>query len=92
MIRDVLLRVMQEYPSARESSFEKHPLAGFITREAPTILRTALTLPPEFSVVGSAGKGNWVAGPWIAVLDSLVTESAPQTFEEFLALYRKTGQ
>jgi 5-methylcytosine-specific restriction protein A len=80
MIGSTLRRVLGEYLTARESPFAGNPLAQFIARDAPAAVRDSAILDPEFSVVGSPGKGNWVTGPWIAVLDPIVTDSAQEGY------------
>lgn len=80
MIRPALTRILSDYPSARNSPFVGHPLAHFISNEAPEMVRKSVSLAPGLEVVGSAGKGNWVDGPWIAILDALVTGSAQEGY------------
>src|SRR5262245_39108405 len=76
MLRDAFERVMSEFPMARTAPFGAHPLARYITKELPRMIEDAVALPEGFSVEGSAGKGNWVEGPWVAIFDSLATEGA----------------
>lgn len=77
MLRETLVRIGMEYPSARQQVFSAHPTAQFIRSEAVLALQDALgTLTPGLMCKGSAGAGNWADVPWLAVFDPMVTESA----------------
>lgn len=72
-------RVLSEYPAAMKEEFAGHAVARFV-REGlrDEVLRW---LPSKrYSAKASAGQGNWVGAPWLAVFDVLVTESAQQGF------------
>jgi 5-methylcytosine-specific restriction protein A len=76
MIREALLRVLNEFEEAREEPFRDHPLATWMRTTLPQAFRDAVPEAEQFAVVASAGKGNWVKGPWVAFFDPIVTETA----------------
>jgi 5-methylcytosine-specific restriction protein A len=80
-IREDLLQVLQSYPAAKLESFSGHATAQFVRRGLPSSIRNALPAADELLLVkGSAGQANWVRGPWVAIFNRLVTESAQRGF------------
>ncbi len=80
-IREELLAVLENYQEARKDAFKDHPMAQRIRVVFPTTVGSVF--PADDSLifaVGSPGKGNWVSGPWVAVFDRLVTQSAQNGF------------
>jgi len=73
-LRDMILKVLQEYSNARNESFTGHPLANLIRREIPRELER-ITGDERYLVRGSAGQGNWATIPWIAVMDPQITDT-----------------
>src|SRR5688572_6703241 len=69
-------RTLEEYPAASSQSMKDAPLADFIRREVPDLIRGAVNLGDRYKVEGSPGKGNWARTPWICVFDRLVTTTA----------------
>lgn len=78
MIREVLLRVMTEFEAARQEPFPGHPLASWMRDVLPRMFEDAIPEAEPFLVVASAGKGNWVHGPWVAFFDPIITETAQE--------------
>ncbi len=76
-LREMLMRIMTEYPSAKNQALEGHPLAGFVRREATQVVEEGLgdTLA-GLIVEGSPGQGNWAAVPWISIFDPAITTTA----------------
>src|SRR4029453_2789488 len=80
LLRDLLVRVLANYPTAAKDSLEKHPLAIFI-RDAPALdLMPLLNDQESYKVEGSPGQGNWAKVPWISIFDLLVTDSAQRGY------------
>jgi 5-methylcytosine-specific restriction protein A len=75
-----LIRIGKEYPNAREQPLRAHPLAEFIKKELPETIAPALLGFDGFRAEGSPGKGNWAKAPWLAVFDSLVTNTAQRGY------------
>jgi 5-methylcytosine-specific restriction enzyme A len=76
-LRETLQRVLIDFPKAKTTSLEAHPLAQFIRDDAETEIFEALgELGGGLLVHGSPGQGNWAVVPWIAVFDPAVTTSA----------------
>ena len=76
-----LLDVLNGYALAKNETFEGHALAQKIRVELPKSIRAAL--PGEdllLLIKGSAGQGAWARGPWAAIFDRLVTNSAQRGF------------
>jgi 5-methylcytosine-specific restriction protein A len=80
-LRDVLLRVGQEFPIARRTSFGANLLGIFVRNDAESELASALgELARGLVCKGSVGAGKWAEVPWLAVFDPLVTTSATRGY------------
>jgi 5-methylcytosine-specific restriction protein A len=80
-LRDTLQKILTDYPLARTSALEGHPLAQFIRGDAELTVTVALGEVGNGLVVqGSPGQGNWAAVPWIAVFDPAITTSATRGY------------
>ncbi len=76
MLREILKRILTEWPNATSEPFADHPLAHAIRQE----LREAISLIlsekyPNYIVSGSAGAGNWANVPWLSILNPEITKS-----------------
>lgn len=80
MLREILTRILTDYPTARRSPLEKHSLAIFIREAPPRELMPLAKEPERYKVEGSPGQGNWAKVPWISVFDLLVTDSAQRGY------------
>ena len=104
MLREAIERVLTEYPIARTKAFKGHALAEFLRHDFPDAVRPlakelAAADGFDYIVEGSAGQGQWVRCPWVAVFDPMVTESAERGFypvylfrEDFTGLYFTLNQ
>lgn len=97
-LRAALELFIQEYPSAMTRPFAKDAVASFISNEVPEIVSSVIQ-NDRYIVEGSAGKGRWALVPWVAVFDSLVTDSAQDGFyivylvkEDFSGVYLSLNQ
>ena len=77
-LSSALTNVLTKYADARESGIysKDHPVVSDF-RAAQTALRASglVASRPTLKVEFSAGKGNWAAVPWIALLDARETET-----------------
>jgi 5-methylcytosine-specific restriction enzyme A len=76
MIRELFLRVFDEYQNAKDDVFAEHPLAYFIRHDFPDVLKTHFQKYPDLIWKASAGQGGWADSPWLAIFDPLVTTTA----------------
>lgn len=74
MLREVLGRILREWPQATKEPFAQHPIAQMVRQELVQAV-SALINPPyhNFKVKGSAGAGNWANIPWLAILNPTIT-------------------
>jgi 5-methylcytosine-specific restriction protein A len=88
MLREPILRVLNEYPSAKSEEFHGHPLADFLRHDFPSQISNLTTDKKRYVCRGSAGRGKWTDCPWTATLNTLVTES-PQRGYYLVYLFRE---
>jgi 5-methylcytosine-specific restriction protein B len=78
-LQQALQRVLGEYAGARRESYDNHPLAQFIRQGIPTGLKTwPACAADRYIVDASAGQGQWVRIPWIAVMDRRITTTVQE--------------
>lgn len=89
---------VEEYPLAASRPFAGDGVANFIRVDVPAIIESIVS-NPRYIVHGSAGQGNWAKVPWVAVYDSLITDSAQDGFyivylvkEDFSGVYLSLNQ
>ena len=80
MIKEAFLRIMREYPKARNKSIANHEIAHLISFELPNLFTSVLDIKSKYSVIGSAGKGKWAACPWIAFYNPIITTTAQKGY------------
>lgn len=73
-------------------------MADFVRSVVPESIESVVD-NPRYTVHGSAGQGNWAKAPWVAVFDSLITDSAQDGFylvylvkEDFSGVYLSLNQ
>jgi 5-methylcytosine-specific restriction protein B len=75
-IRECLTRILEEWPAQRTTSFSGNELARFLCKDfADEVRQVAEKSNSHVVVKASAGKGNWADIPWVAILDSRITNS-----------------
>jgi len=93
LLRELLLKISNEYKEARKQPFKNHPLANFI-RSIPDQILNYGNFPrsyweielgksgtlSKYKIVASPGKGNWTDVPWIAFMDESITTSAEKGY------------
>ena len=59
-MRDLLLRILNEYEQARTEDFKGHVIADYLRKDSrEIIIRAAVLSKDRYLVEGSPGKGNW---------------------------------
>lgn len=72
----LLREPIENYLKQKRLSFAGNPLADQLRHEFPQLISQVLSDQTRYKVVGSPGKGNWTDCPWIAIFDTLVTDTA----------------
>lgn len=76
MIRDIFLRLFNEFSIAKMENFSGHPLAVYIRNEIPKLFEERFGDYSNIIWHASPGQGQWADAPWIAAFNPLITESA----------------
>jgi 5-methylcytosine-specific restriction protein A len=74
----ILREPIENYLPQKQQPFAANHLANQLRKEFPNLITEILPDKTRYKVVGSPGKGNWTDNPWIAILDTLITET-PQS-------------
>ena len=77
-IHEILERVLENYPGARDEPFKGNPLQEIVTRSLRSVVQRVVG--SEWLVDGSVGKGNWADTPWLAVFNPKITTSAQRGY------------
>jgi hypothetical protein len=76
MLRDILKRILTEWPNATQQPFTDHPIAVAIRKELPDKISSIISeIYPSFLISGSAGAGNWANVPWLSILNPEITKT-----------------
>ena len=76
MLREILKRILTEWPKAISEPFADHPLAHAIRQELREAISSILSEKyPNYIISGSAGAGNWANVPWLSILNPEITKS-----------------
>lgn len=78
-LRKVFDKFLNEYVIEKNNDFKGNVLAAFIRGNccAPQIVRNAIGSTDEvYKIKGSVGQSTWVGVPWLAVMNTEITESA----------------
>ncbi len=73
---NILKEPLAQYLSAKECSFKDNNLANRFRHDFPELVASLIPDKERYKVVGSAGHSRWAECPWIAIYDTLITESA----------------
>lgn len=79
-LKDLLKKVVLEYPAVSRDNFKGHPFASYFRSTIPKSVESSLVLPDFYSIKASAGNGAWAKVPWIAIFNKLVTETVTSGF------------
>lgn len=80
MLKTCVEKILLEYPTACKDNFKGHKFASYIKSSIPRSLESSLDLPNIYNIKASAGNGAWATIPWIAVFNTLITESVKSGF------------
>jgi 5-methylcytosine-specific restriction enzyme A len=80
VLRDTILRILDEYTYAKIKPFPGHPLAEFLRHDLPNQLMSLTADKKRYIFRGSAGMSKWTDCPWSASLNTLVSESPQRGF------------
>ena len=59
-MREALIRIINEFRTAKGEVFKKHPLGDYVRNEIPQIMySTGIINTKKYIVTASTGKGNW---------------------------------
>ena len=76
MLRDILKRILTEWPNATQQPFTDHPIAVAIRKELSDKISSIISeIYPSFLISGSAGAGNWANVPWLSILNPEITKT-----------------
>src|SRR5690625_3187582 len=80
-IRSSLLKIMNEYLTAKTEGFSNHPLANFVRRDIPKLFKNLSFIDSDqYEISASVGQGNWAYVPWIAIMNKEVTTSTQRGY------------
>jgi 5-methylcytosine-specific restriction enzyme A len=75
---NILKEPIAEYLTQKNLLFAGNQLADKLRNEYPNLISQILPDKTRYKVAGSPGKGNWTDNPWIAILDTIITDT-PQS-------------
>lgn len=91
MLREILKRILTEWPNAIREAFTNHPLAHVIRQELREAISSILAEEfPHYIISGSAGAGNWANVPWLVILNPAISKTA-QDGIDIVYLFRADG-
>ncbi|MCS0823914.1 DUF3578 domain-containing protein [Cytobacillus firmus] len=80
-LREKLIRIMNQYPSAKREPFGGHSLGPFVRNDVTAVINNLPFIEPsEYVVTGSVGQGNWASVPWIAIMNRKITVSTQRGY------------
>ncbi|GAB3570185.1 DUF3578 domain-containing protein [Spirosoma luteolum] len=77
---NILKEPIENYLSQKKQPFAANQFADKLRNKFPDLIFEIIPDKTRYKVVGSPGKGNWTDNPWIAILDTLITESPQSGF------------
>jgi len=76
MLRNSFQKVLAQYLYEKEENFQNNSLASFRRADIPNLLRKLIEHTERYKIAGSPGQGIWANCPWVAIFDSLITDTA----------------
>ncbi|MFC6860382.1 MrcB family domain-containing protein [Zunongwangia atlantica] len=74
-MQNILQEPIEDYLNEKSNNFGGNSLADKFRNQFPQQIEKIIIDKIRFKVIGSPGKGNWTECPWIAILDTLITET-----------------
>lgn len=76
MLREILKRILTEWPNAKREPLTDHPLAHTIRQDLRDAIGSIISEKyPSCIISGSPGAGNWANVPWLSILNPEITKS-----------------
>lgn len=72
---NILNEPIESYLTEKTKDFGGNNLAAKFRNDFPSEIEKLLIDKTRYKTIGSSGKGNWTDCPWIAILDTLITET-----------------
>ena len=73
-MREAIVKLINEFLTAKGESFGQHPLGDYVRNDIPQIINsTGIIDTNKYMVTASVGQGTWAQVPWIAILDKAIT-------------------
>ena len=80
-IRDILIKISDEFPKARTEKLKGHPFRKFVEVESVNYFQSLIeTKFKNIKVKSSAQQGVWLRKPWIVFLDNRITKTAQKGY------------
>lgn len=90
---------LDRYQYATHESLSGHSIAKLVRNKLPKEIAEIIGDENRYHIQGSAGQGNWAKCPWIAIFDSLITNSAQKGYyvvylvrQDFSGIYISLNQ
>ncbi|WP_342025545.1 DUF3578 domain-containing protein [Cytobacillus pseudoceanisediminis] len=81
VLREKIIRIMNQYLAAKREPFGGHQLGPFVRNEVTAEINNLPFIEPsEYVVTGSVGQGNWASVPWIAIMNRKITVSTQRGY------------
>jgi 5-methylcytosine-specific restriction protein A len=80
LIREIFIKIFDEYQKVRLEEFKDHPFAEWVRHDLVKMFQNEMAGFNNILWTASVGKGKWADAPWIAGFDPLVTETAQEGF------------
>lgn len=71
----ILKELIENYLTQKQEQFAENQLANKLRNEFPNLIAKIVPDQIRYKIIGSPGKGKWTDNPWIAILDTLITET-----------------
>lgn len=80
-IRFYLLKVMENYMTAKQKPFKEHQLGILVRNDIPNEFEKINEISTDkYLVSASVGQGNWAHVPWIAIMNKQITTSTQRGY------------
>ncbi|MGU3473590.1 McrB family protein [Paenibacillus sp. D51F] len=74
-IRVILQKIMTSYLSQKKEPFGNNDFGQYVRRQVPAELKQLKFVEKHIKVQASVGQGVWATVPWIALMDTRLTDS-----------------
>ena len=74
-LTEMFTTVIDNYHDMTKMKFKSNDFTDIVTKLIPSKINSNLNHTNKYLIKGSVGKGNWAETPWVAVLNTKVTET-----------------